>query len=447
MTDLAGQLRRMADGSATSSGVVDDALRGIAEGDGAVRAFVAVFAAEARAEAAAADRRRAQGGVLPPLLGVPVAVKGDLRVAGRPHPLARHGRPEPQDSPEIARLRQAGAVVLGHTALSEGALWADSSSRLFGTTRNPAHPLLSPGGSSGGSAAAVAAGYVAAAVGTDMGGSIRIPAACCGLTVHKPGHEQDPDDPASLRWTGLRAVGPLARTVQDCALLHDVLSGAYARTGRLELYDACRADPAPARIGLVRPDDCPDGIISALDAAALVLGALGHTVRPSRGPDRRVAHVAAPRYLRAAAEEIASLGGAVTMQRRTMQAAFAGRLVPSRAADTARLLSPLAEKGTRRLFDEHDLLLTPTLAGPVPSLADLPDHSAVLTALRQRRLARHTIPWNVTGQPAIALPLPGPPDRERQSRPLLSLQLIGRQGEQALLLAVARQLQGQLLGR
>lgn len=444
--DLLGQLQALADGRVTATGLVEHALTKIESEDRQTRAFVAVFADEARTEAKAADRRRAQGNPQPPLLGVPLAVKTDLRVAGHPHPMSGHRYPEPEDSVEVARLRHAGAIVLGQTAMSEGALWANTSSCLFGVTRNPAYPSLSPGGSSGGSAAAVSAGYVSAAVGTDMGGSVRIPAACCGLTGYKPEQGQDVDDPACLRWFGLRAVGPLAWTVQDCALLHDVLSGGYSRSAKLECLDACRTEPPPSRIGFARPNACPDDVQRALDTATVALAEFGHAVQPCAEPGRLSTHAATPRYLRAAADEILGLGSKALLQRRTQQAARAGRLVPRWVADAAVRLAPNLERDVHRAFLMHDLLLTPTLAGHVPGLGDLPEHSAVQATLRQRRLARHTIAWNVTDHPAIALPVPHPPEQQEkpEPQPPPSLQLIGRRGQQGHLLAVARQLQEHL---
>ncbi|MGZ6791823.1 MAG: amidase family protein, partial [Mycobacteriales bacterium] len=190
-TDIAfagveGQRALLRDGSVTAVQLLELSLRRIAELDPKVRAFRVLFDT-ARAEAEAADAAIARGEDRP-LLGVPVAVKDNLPVAGQ---APRQGTSSPQpvetaDAEIARRLRAAGAVVVGATHMPELALWPFTESVTYGATRNPWDTGRTPGGSSGGSAAAVAAGMVAAAHATDGGGSIRIPAACCGLVGLKP---------------------------------------------------------------------------------------------------------------------------------------------------------------------------------------------------------------------------------------------------------------------
>ncbi len=420
-------------GTTTSARLVDEALRAIAEQDGALRAFAVVLADSARQAAAASDAARADGRDLP-LLGLPVAVKADLAIAGVRHYLSPSSLPARGDCPEVAALRAAGAVVVGHTAMSEAALWATTTSRLHGVTGNPHHPALSPGGSSGGSAAAVAAGWVAAAVGTDMGGSVRIPAACCGLVGLKPQRGRRPIYSADRRWHGLREPGPIARSARDCALLHWVLGGPLPALTQ-------PAQPGPLRIGVVLGPGDPAG---AVRDAASALAALGHDVDQEPGataPLGRAAVLAAvPRYLRAAADEVAALSPDAVLERRTVQAARAGRLVPRVAASASARASGLFERRVRRLFDHVDVLLSPALGSAVPAVGQWSSSSAASAGLGQRQLAEHTAIWNVTGHPALVMPIRSAAPARRDLPPP-AIQLVGRPWAEPTLLALAAALE------
>src|SRR5664279_2164437 len=162
-----------------------------------------------------------------PLAGVPVAVKDNIAVAGEQ---VRHGSdatcsdPAVTDDELVGRLRRAGAVVVGITRMPELAAWAFTSSTAFGVTRNPWNPDLDPGGSTGGGAVAVASGMAALALGTDGGGSLRVPAAYCGVVGVKPGRGEVPlPDGLQEHWYGLSVAGPIARTAADAALALAVL--------------------------------------------------------------------------------------------------------------------------------------------------------------------------------------------------------------------------------
>src|SRR5919198_4441426 len=239
------QAEQLRDGSLSARRLTEIYLERIDRLDPALRAYRTVRREAALAEADAADVRL-RAGDNAPLLGVPVAVKDNMNVAGE---LATHGtglvrEPAREDCEAVRRLRAAGAVILGLTAMPELALWGhDTSSPTWGATRNPHDPRRSPGGSSGGSAAAVGAGLAAAALGTDGGGSIRIPAACCGLVGLKPQRDRLPLAPADGHWLGLTQLGPIARTVEDAALLADVL-------GASGLVAAARTDPGPLTIAV-----------------------------------------------------------------------------------------------------------------------------------------------------------------------------------------------------
>jgi Asp-tRNA(Asn)/Glu-tRNA(Gln) amidotransferase A subunit family amidase len=208
--------------------VVDEALERIAAANGALLAFCEVRPAAARAAAAAVDARLAQGADPGPLAGVPVAVKDVIWEAGVE---ATDGSRSllgfvPEESATVVRrLVDAGAVVVGRTNVPEFCYRGFCTNDLYGTTSNPWDLGRTPGGSSGGAAAAVAAGLVPLAIGTDGGGSIRIPSSFCGVTGIKPTFGTVPREPQWPGWLTLTHLGPIAFTVQDCALMLSVMAG------------------------------------------------------------------------------------------------------------------------------------------------------------------------------------------------------------------------------
>ncbi|HLJ03290.1 MAG TPA: amidase family protein, partial [Solirubrobacteraceae bacterium] len=202
--------------------LVELCLRRIEAFDPRLNAFRTVMAEQALEEAA---MREGHEGLL---AGVPVAIKDDLPVAGQSYTdgSRSYRPPESADSEVVRRLRAAGAIPIGITNVPELTIWPWTASTANGVTRNPWDLTRTTGGSSGGSAAAVAAGLVPAATGSDGGGSIRIPAACCGLVGMKTTRGRVPMAPAREGWLGLSVFGALARTVADSALLLDVIHGA-----------------------------------------------------------------------------------------------------------------------------------------------------------------------------------------------------------------------------
>ena len=229
LADLAAAL---GSGATTSRALVEEALAAIEdpEGEGA-RAFLRVDAERARAEAEARDRLRAAGVVPSPLAGLPVSIKDLFDVAGEPttaaSPTLADAPPAARDSAPVARLRAAGAVPIGRTNLTEFAYSGIGINPHFGTPRNPWDRARGriPGGSSSGAAVSVADGMAAAALGSDTGGSVRIPAAFCGITGFKTTTGRIPlDGVFPLSWT-LDSAGPLAPTVACCALLDAAMAG------------------------------------------------------------------------------------------------------------------------------------------------------------------------------------------------------------------------------
>ncbi|MEU9706474.1 amidase family protein, partial [Streptomyces sp. NPDC047981] len=223
---LAEQARQLAEGTVTSTALVQAALDRIEATGPTLNAFRCTRPEAALAEAAEADRRLAAGERLP-LLGVPMAVKDDTDVAGLPTRFGCAGDipVATEDGEAVRRLKAAGAVIVGKTNSCELGQWPFTEGPAFGATRNPWNTDHTPGGSSGGSAAAVAAGIVPAALGSDGAGSIRIPAAWTHLVGIKPQRGRVSVHPYDDCFQGLTVNGPLARTVGDAALLLDAVAG------------------------------------------------------------------------------------------------------------------------------------------------------------------------------------------------------------------------------
>ena len=239
----AEQARMLAAGMATSPELLEIYLERIGRLDPELNAYRIVRADKARREADDAQHRIDSGERLP-LLGVAVAIKDDIDVAGEltAWGTAAHGPSKERDAEVVRRLRAAGAIVIGKTNVPEMTIWPFTESPTFGPTRNPWDPSRSPGGSSGGTAAAVAAGLAPFGVGSDGGGSIRTPATWCGLFGLKPQRDRVPLSPHDDAWQGLSVNGPITRTVEDAALFLDVTTTSPAPEA-----DSSRQPPAPRR--------------------------------------------------------------------------------------------------------------------------------------------------------------------------------------------------------
>jgi amidase len=397
---LAGAARQaelVRSGAVEPREVVAACLRRIERLDGELNAFREVFWERALAEAGDVARDG-------PLAGVPIAMKAETDA----------------DGVLAGRVRAAGGVIIGTTQLPELAAWPFTESSAWGITRNPLDPAITPGGSSGGSAAAVAAGMCGAAVGSDGGGSIRIPAACCGIVGLKPTRGAVPGHEA---WDGLSVAGPIGRTVLDTALLGDALAGTTAWA------DAARgAPPAPLRIAWSLRGAPPArvrayGIEIAVRSTAERLRALGHAVE-ERDPDYGPLGAAyTPRYL-AGVSATARVRPPVEPRTRTL-ARLGTAVTPWLPA--ARRLSDHCAARIATLFEAFDVLVLPVIAGPPPRAGRWTGRGALRTlAGVAAAWPPFTFAFNLTGQPAIAIPGP--------------VQLVGRHGDEATLVALAAQL-------
>src|SRR5208283_849927 len=258
----AEQARMLANGELTAPELLEVYLERIARLDNQLRCYRVVLSDGARYEAAAAQDRLDAGERLP-LLGVPVAIKDDVDVAGEVTTYGSGGHPPAatSDAEVVRRLRAAGAVIIGKTNVPELMMMPYTESLTFGATRNPWNPRRTPGGSSGGSAAAVAAGLAPLALGSDGGGSIRIPSSWCGVFGLKPQRDRVALEPHDNAWYGLSVNGPIARSVLDAALFLDATStmpgpegefvaAAAREPGRLRIALSTKAPtPLPVRVG------------------------------------------------------------------------------------------------------------------------------------------------------------------------------------------------------
>jgi amidase len=452
-TSLVEQARLLTGREVSSRELVGLSLARIEESQPRLNAFRVVFAEDALAAADAADvrLRGGDGGPSSPLLGVPVAIKDDVDLAGHTTPFGCGGTIEEcrTDAELVRRLRRAGAIIVGKTQAPEVGQWHFTESPTFGATRNPWHEGHAPGGSSGGAAAAVAAGLIAGAIGSDGAGSIRIPAAWCGLVGLKPQRGRISTWPDAEAFHGLTVLGPLARDAADAALLLDAVAGnvpadRHHVTAPAEPFaEAAAREPGRLRIAVSLKvpfgihDRLCDEHRAATFAMAERLEALGHEVREEDLDYGLVAPALVPRgtagvrdWLREHEVDNAAL------EPRTRVHARLGALLSGPALAAARAAEPALQRRLGRIFDRHDLVLTPVTAMPPPRIGQYDGRGYWATGGAASETCPFAFPWNVTGWPGISVPA----GLTAEGLPI-GAQLLAHEGQEGLLLSVAHQLQ------
>ncbi|MFJ9114994.1 amidase [Streptomyces sp. NPDC102394] len=417
---------------ATPRDVVAEHLARIERLDGRVGAFRVVRAEAALAEADEVASRPDLAEL--PLAGVPVAVKDNLAVRGESNRVGSAATPDTpaaEDHVTVARLRAAGAVVVGLTNVPELCVFGTTEG-VHGTARNPWDLTRTAGGSSGGSGAAVAAGFVPLALGNDGMGSLRIPAANCGLITIKPGHGVVPAGISDGDWFGMSENGPLATTVEDTRLMLAVLADTDPEAVR-------PSEPAMRRIAVSLRSPLAGVTVTrpwttaARDAAGVLIKA-GHQVRRADPPyPLSLSTTSLTHWTAGTAVDAQDLDRRLLTRRTRMHAAVGRRFVGRVRAGESR------ERLRRRMepfFAEYDVLLTPALARRSPKSVAWHERGWLANVLANTNYSPLTPPWNLTGWPAMSVPFGTLP-----SGAPTAVQLVGRPGSEAVLLEVARQLE------
>jgi amidase len=438
-------------GEVSPTELVQLCLDRIARIDPKLNAFRKVLAERALLEAEQAEARL-KGGDERPLLGVPIAIKDESDVVGE---INLHGtdaftEPATADCEMVRRLREAGAIIVGLTLLPELAICGFTESATYGVTRNPWDLQHSPAGSSGGSAAAVAAGLVPIASAGDGGGSIRLPAASCGLFGLKPSRGRISLAPALEYWNGLAVNGCVSRTVLDTALWLDITSGGSREPGAppppdRPFVESAKTPPPKLRVAYstlapraAAPPQVSDVVKQAVADAAELIRSLGHEVTPRDPEWGGIGNNITPRFLRGVADTVDEVPHPERLERRTRGFGRLGRRLPDglyeralrgREADAARV---------NALFDSFDVLITPVMGGTALPIRRWEGQGALRTVLGMSRFYPYCVPWNHLGNPAMSVPTGFADD----GLPL-AVQIIGRPGEESTLLSLAAQLEAE----
>jgi aspartyl-tRNA(Asn)/glutamyl-tRNA(Gln) amidotransferase subunit A len=425
-------------GERTARDVVEEHLDAIATREGEIHAFNLVLADEARAAADAVDAAVAAGRDPGPLAGVPVALKDNLCTRGIPTTCSSRileGWRPPYDATAVRRVVAAGGVPIGKTNLDEFAMGSSTENSAFGPTRNPLDPTRVPGGSSGGSAAAVAAGFAPLGLGSDTGGSIRQPAALCGVVGAKPTYGRVSRYGLIAFASSLDQIGPFARTVADAALLLETMWGHDANDSTSipatpgSLLADLDAGVEGLRVGVVEELTDAQGVdgevVAAVERAAGALEQAGAKVERVSVPS--VVYGLSAYYLIAPAEASSNLArydgvryglrvdgdDVATMMARTREAGFGAEVKRRIMLGTyalsagyydayygqAQKVRTLIIREFARAYERFDVLLGPTS----------PTTAFPLGAKTENPLTMYlndvcTIPSNLAGHPAVSVP-------------------------------------------
>ena len=416
----------------------------IARIDPALNAYVLLTPELAQSQAAAAEKRIARGEALGRLDGVPISIKETASLAGYRNSLASRvfeNATAQVDGFAIGRLKDEGAAILGKTNAPEFGSRPVTEGPMFPPARNPVDKSRTAGGSSGGAAAAVAAGLCALGHGGDGGGSIRIPASCCGVVGLKPSRGRISSGPLfGEDWAGLSTSGVLARTVADAALGLDAMAGHlpgdpyWAETAQPFLHAAQR-QPATLRVGwtIEAPSAVDPEVAAVVETVAAELAHLGHRVsrvKPDLGQFRPLIQILAVTAV--GALPITNPELLDPLNRRMLEAAPL-----STAVDYLKALTELHQQARRLIanWDQIDVLLTPTLTYPAPKIGTLGQDVNTASGEFLDWLS-FTHPFNCTGQPAMSLPLA----TSKAGLPI-GVQLVGRPHDEYSILSLGAQLE------
>jgi amidase len=446
-----GQAALLQSGKISAAELVELCLARIAASQPSLNAFRVVCEESALSAAADADRRL-RAGDSAPLLGVPIAIKDDVDLAGHTTPFGCGGAHAPAgaDAEMVRRLRAAGAIPIGKTNAPEVGQWPFSESPSFGATRNPWSLDHTPGGSSGGAAAAVAAGLVAGAIGSDGAGSVRIPAAWCALVGLKPQRGRISTWPDPDAFNGLACFGPLTRNVADTALLLDALAGnppadRHRPPAPAETF-AESAARAPRRLRIALSFTTPFGVSGKVDpeiraateATALRLGELGHEVvrvDPSYG---LIGAGIVPRGMAGVSEWVSDhVSDRAVLEPRTRVHARLGRALSGPPLRVARAAEPVLARRLGRIFERADVVLTPTTAKSPPRIGEHAGRGYWATSDAAASACPFAWAWNVVGWPGLSLPA----GFDSAGLPI-GVQLLGHENDEATLLALGAELEG-----
>ncbi len=430
IVDLARALRAR---ELTAQSLVDACLERIASGS-SLNAFTAVFERQAREDARQADLDLAAGSDRGLLHGIPVSIKDIIDVEGTPTTAAsrvRVGHLANRDAPVVRRLRNAGAVLIGKCNLHEFAFGTTSDESMFGPVRHPLDPARSPGGSSGGSAVAVRTGMSVASIGTDTGGSVRIPAAACGVVGLKPTYGTIPCEGVVPLSRSLDHVGPITRTVADASIVYSALKN--------ETPAAPDARPvAGLTLGVPRAyflDVLDEEVRQQFEGAVERLANAGASVR-----EVKIVHAAdiAPIYLHLALPEAAAFHR-VSLERAPEDYSPGvrcrlemGRYILAEDYVTALKGREILRQDVDRALVGLDALVLPSLAIPAPPLGAATINVAGTSEPVRNVMLRLTQLFNLTGHPAISIPC----GTTGAGLPC-GLQLAGRLGQTRALLGLA----------
>lgn len=431
--------------------LVETYLARIADLDERLNSYVTVAGEQALEAARRAEQEVSAGGDLPPFHGVPISIKDLQETAGIRTTLSTKALadyvPE-EDENAVRKIREAGFIILGKTNTSEFGSVPVTESELNGICRNPWDTDRTPGGSSGGAAAALAAGLTPISQGADGGGSIRIPASCCGLFGLKPARGRVSAGPRlGEHWHGFSVLGPIARTVEDAAGLLDVMSGYetgdpyWAPPPRRPFVEEVGADPGQLRIAYTAasPNEVPADptVVNAMKDAAELLGSLGHEVEES-APDW-VDPEFAPSFVQliASGTGVFDFLGPGSME--PLNAHLLGMAREMTSVEHIQALTKAHAFGRRvvAFWNDYDVLLTPTLAlPPIPVGWIFEEEDPFMQLLRSGMFIPFTPVANVTGQPAVSVPLHWSDD----GLPI-GVQLIGAPAGESTLIRLAAQLE------